>query len=582
VAITPAGLFDASPGARKLMHYVAGLEPIQLEQMKDAYYVPGLLAKIIKGDPLPQIELFSSADLFPLAEYQQSGQTSLTVKLTNRGGGIGPVQVLINKKECGGDALPSNFNPDQQSVTLKIDLARCGLLIPGKQNVVEVVTRNAAGSLNSRGSSRGVEIVGLFGDTVQAATPHIYAIIAGVSDYTGDNLDLSYAAKDAEDFARAFDVGASKLFGASNVHIRVLTSNGAKSNLTLSSGDTGILTATKADFTKIFEEFKKATPNDIFMVYLAGHGVSLNLSQNRSQTGGDTYLYLTQEATTTRPDVLLDKKARDAMTLSSDELAELMKRNKALKQVLILDTCAAGAATTSLVGKRDLPSDQIKAIERLQDRIGFFVLMGAAADKVSYEATQYGQGLLTYSLLQGMRGAKLRQDKFVDVSLLFNYAQDTVPSLAKNIGGIQRPILIMPERSAIIGESGSFDIGMFTPVEIAKINKTASPKAFVLRPTLIEISENYDKLELTPLLRQALREAEASVAFVDADEMIDAIKVSGSYVIKDDNVIVTLRLIRNNAPLGKTLTINGKLTDQKVLIEKIVAAIIQTSGQRSN
>ena len=50
-AITPEGLFDASPGARKLMHYVTGLEPVQLEQMKDAYYVPGLLQKIFKGIP---------------------------------------------------------------------------------------------------------------------------------------------------------------------------------------------------------------------------------------------------------------------------------------------------------------------------------------------------------------------------------------------------------------------------------------------------------------------------------------------------------------------------------------------------
>ena len=576
VVITPEGLFDASPGARRLMHYITGLEPIQLEQMKDVYYVPGLLEKIFKGNPLPKVELFSSADLFPLTEYKQSGQASLTVKLTNRGGGIGPVQVLINKKECGGDALPPNFDPNQSTATLQIDLAKCGLLVPGKQNVVEVVTRNAAGSLNSRGSSRGVEIVGLSGGTAPVSTPQIYAIFAGVSDYTGNDLDLSYAAKDAEDFAKAFDVGASKLFGADRVHIRVLTSNGAKSSLAFSSNDAKTFTATKADFTKAFEEFKKASSNDIFVVYLAGHGVSLNISQNRSLVGTDTYLYLTQEATTTHLDVLSDKKARDAMTISSDELAELMKRNKTLKQVLILDTCAAGAAAISLVSNRNLPSDQIKAIERLQDRIGFFVLMGAAADRVSYEATQYDQGLLTYSLLQGMRGARLREEKFADVTMLFNYAQDTVPSLAKNIGGIQRPIVIMPERSGIVGESGSFDIGMFTAVEIAKLNRQNSPKAFVLRPTLIEVNENYDKLSLTALLRQALREAETSLAFIDADEMIDAIKPSGSYAIKGDDVIVTLRLTRNDGPLGKTLTINGKLAGKKVLIEKIVAAIIQT------
>jgi len=62
---------------------------------------------------------------------------------------------------------------------------------------------------------------------------------------------------------------------------------------------------------------------------------------------------------------------------------------KALKQVMILDTCAAGAiaGNASLMAKKDLSSDQVRAIERLKDHTGFHVLMGAAADAPSYEAT---------------------------------------------------------------------------------------------------------------------------------------------------------------------------------------------------
>ncbi len=575
--VTPDGLFDASLKARKQMHYVIGLETITLEQMKDLYYVPGLLSKIFKGETLPKVDLFSAEDLFPIAEYQQPepDQKAFTVKLINRGGGIGHVQVLINDKECGGDARPPNFDPQQPSVTLQIDLEKCDLLIPGKQNVIEVVARNAVGSLNSRGSSRGVEIVGLFGDSSEPPPPHVYAIIGGVSDYTGDNLDLSYAAKDAEDFAKALDLGASKLFGVDKVHIRLLTSNGAKSNVTFNTVDAKTVTATKADFTTAFEEFKKAGPNDVFVVYLAGHGVSFNAGQNVTQTISDTYLYLTQEATTTHADILAVKKVRDAMSISDDELAELMKRNRALKQVLILDTCAAGAAVTSLIRRRDLPADQIKAIDRLQDRIGFFVLMGSAADRVSYETSQYGQGLLTYSLLKAMKGASLRDEKFADINLLFTYAQETVPTLAENIGGIQRPIVMTPERPGIFGERGSFDIGMFTADEMKEI-KLAISKPFILRPTLIDIDENYDKMELTSLLRGVLREAEASLAFVDADEMIDAVRLSGSYTTRGNTVLVTLRLTRNNVPLGKSLTIEGKLEDKEQLIKKIVAALVKT------
>src|SRR5206468_9197244 len=105
-----------------------------------------------------------------------------------------------------------------------------------------------------------------------------------------------------------------------------------------------------------------------------------------------------------------------------------------------------------LVQQQDISGDQIHALERLKDRTGFHVLMGSAADKVSYEASQYQQGLLTYALLQGMRGAALREDAYVDISALFQYAQDQVPQLAQHIGGIQRPE-IMASRGA------SFDVG---------------------------------------------------------------------------------------------------------------------------
>ena len=48
VVTDPAGRFDASPNAHKLMHYVIGLEPIDFDQIKDRYYTPNLLQKILK------------------------------------------------------------------------------------------------------------------------------------------------------------------------------------------------------------------------------------------------------------------------------------------------------------------------------------------------------------------------------------------------------------------------------------------------------------------------------------------------------------------------------------------------------
>ena len=194
------------------------------------------------------------------------------------------------------------------------------------------MARNSAGSLSNRGTPRGVETFRVADDNSKKTTPNIYAIVGGISDYTGDNLDLSFAAKDAEQMAKAIELGATKLLGdKSKVHIRLLTSNSNSSNIKFDVPDAKVSTATKADFKQAFADFSNATPNDVFIVYMAGHGVSLNLNQNPNQAGGDTYLYLTQEATTTDKSVLSVKQSREAMSVSSEELKELMKQNKAIE-----------------------------------------------------------------------------------------------------------------------------------------------------------------------------------------------------------------------------------------------------------
>ena len=86
---------------------------------------------------------------------------------------------------------------------------------------------------------------------------------------------------------------------------------------------------------------------------------------------------------------------RDNSTVSSAELQRWIQLDvKALKHVIVLDTCAAGAANADLVKlveKRELTGDQIRAIELVNDAIGSHILMGSAADKVSYEAGRMGR-----------------------------------------------------------------------------------------------------------------------------------------------------------------------------------------------
>jgi hypothetical protein len=63
------------------------------------------------------------------------------------------------------------------------------------------------------------------------------------------------------------------------------------------------------------------------------------------------------------------------------------------------------------------------------------------ANQSAYETSVYGQGLLTYSLLFGMKsGTALQNSSYVDVDALFQFSADKVKDLAKGIGGIQEPL----------------------------------------------------------------------------------------------------------------------------------------------
>ena len=194
----------------------------------------------------------------------------------------------------------------------------------------------------------------------------------------------------------AIELGAKRLFGADKVHLSLLSTD----------DDPRAIAPSKENFTKAFAEARKAKPGDILIVYLAGHGITL-------QRGTDTYCYLTQEARTTDTSVLSDPEVRKQQTITSEELMEWIKQIPTLKQAVMLDTCAAGAAQgqLTLAVLRDASGDAIRAIERAKDRTGSHILMGSAADAVSYEASQYGQGLLTYALLKGMKGPALNNDE---------------------------------------------------------------------------------------------------------------------------------------------------------------------------
>jgi WD40 repeat protein len=556
--VDPEGRFDAANGGDiDGMHWAVGLETIELNQLKERYYEPGLLAKILgfNDEPLRPVEAFAELEMHPETEVEMDG-ARLRIRLVNRGGGIGRVVVSVNGKEVSADAREPDSDPNASSLDLMLDLTGHPYFQPGEDNEIEVRAFNALGYLASRGTKVSRRVTG-----EPIPDPSLWALVVGVSDYAGEMIDLRYAEKDAVDMARALELGAANLFGAQRAQVRLLTT---------AEGVPGALPPTKENLERALEEIgAEASSNDILIVYLAGHGVT------HGGPEGDFY-YLTAEASSGN---LEDPAVRRQRAISSEELTQLIQGVAATKQVLILDTCGAGRVVEQLTEDRDVSSSQKRALERLKDRMGLFVLAGSAADAVSYEASRFGQGLLTYSLLLGMRGAALREEQFVDVGTLFAHSVDQVPTLAAEIGGIQEPLLATPRGGR------SFDIGQLAEEDRSRI-PVATPKPFVLRAVFQDEVRLVDHLRLAARVNEALRTAsargsEARFVFVDAADLPGAYTLAGRYEVTGTAISVTVVLSRTDIEPTR-FEVNGEIDDLEGLVSAIVEEVEVRIGLSSS
>ncbi|TNE68977.1 MAG: hypothetical protein EP344_00915, partial [Bacteroidetes bacterium] len=553
VAIHPSGLFDATPGAMDKMYYLLGLEIIEFEQLKERYYEPGLYQKVMKGEPLRDVQKFESLDMYPIMKPQIKDDT-LGIHLQIRNGGVGKTSIFINNKEVLADA-----NLDRDTV-LSIDLkAFAKFYLPDTVNQIGIRTWNAAGWLKSQLYT--LDYVPRFlnqkgQDGVEPLThkenyqPHYYAIVVGTSDYNGDQLDLRYADKDANDMKLALGQTAQLLFGAENVHLEWFSTD----------TQSGSKLASKEHIKAAFDTFAlTARPEDVLTIYFSGHGTTYGGTEN------EQFYYLTKDCFSGD---LSDPAIRNNYAISTEELTEWVNAIPARKQVMILDACSSGKVVEDLLAIRNVPTSQIRALDRMKDRTGMFVLAGSAADKVSYEASQFGQGLLTYSLLLGMRGAALRENRSVDVMQLFQFARDKVPEFAGDIGGIQTPTLASPQNAS------SFDIGLVTEgVEIP----LEEVKPVFIRSSFFNDESLGDEISLSGTLDAHLLDMSAGltprgIIFVDVNRYKNAYQVRGRYLLSGDQIKLIGRLFRDNEVVGE-FELQGSKTDLDSLVNDILAEV---------
>lgn len=548
IVSTPSGLFDGSEKGKSALHYVKGMEIIPLESLEARYWVPDLLEKLLDGQSAKEIRDVSQLnleDLYPIIQGQIENDV-LQVKIQERSGGLGELNLYIN-----GSIVQKDINPSKES-QIEVPLKRYAKhFYTQRPNTILLQAFNKGDWMKSR----PIELPPYspsFAIQRDHKKAHFYAVVVGTSDYSGEQLDLNYAGKDAVSIHKALRVAGEALF-QDRMDIRLFSTDDVP-NATPPS-KTNILAA-------LGDIKEKAEPIDLVLIYFAGHGKVQDDDADKPR-----FFYLTQSINSFAQ--LEDPQARKLDAISQEELTDWLIELAAKKKVMILDACNSGQVVNTLINDRALTGSQLRALDRMKDRTGMYILAGSAADKKSYEATPYGQGLLTYSLLQGMQELSTQHpNKEVDILSLLSHAENRVPELAKEVGVIQKPKMHNQDGLS------SFPIGIVQDPAAIPI---ASSKPLLIRPMFQQEGEFDDPLLLMTAIEDYIQKAirrNAPFTFQDVRNHPNGYSIRGAYTMEGERINIKGFLYKAGKKIKEAgFSVEGTKTDMNDLAKQVFFAI---------
>jgi hypothetical protein len=386
---------------------------VPVDRFFQEFYRPGLLTEVLAGSrPVPEVHLARSPPpklriLSPRPGEIKNQNITVEVSAQDQGGGVANLSIYQNDARvlADGDSRQSG-----KTVLRTFQLS----LIEGK-NHLRITATNSEDSWESEPA----EIV-LSYDRPLERKSDLYIVAVGINKYADANLNLNYAASDAKAISELFRRRGASLY--SQVHVTEVTD-------------------TEATRVAIRDAVKKAAaeskPQDTFVLVLAGHGSMV----------GQRYYFVPHELRKQAESLEDDLRTQG---LPADEISDYLGTAKALKRVLILDTCASGGAL-KLASRGRSGFALRNAIERLSRAQGVFTIAAASASQEAQESKELGHGVLSYALLAALKGVKsgplegksvqpTGTDRVVDVLEWFSFASGHVPRLTEKYHGAAQDV----------------------------------------------------------------------------------------------------------------------------------------------
>jgi uncharacterized caspase-like protein len=326
------------------------------------------------------------------------------VEAVDQGGGIAEIRLYQNGKLVGARPAPSG--PRFQHA-FEVDLV-------SGENVLKAVAFSRDRVQGNEDSAH------LVFEEAALKKPDLHLLAVGINQYEDPKLNLDFAQPDAQSLAEFFQK-QGRLFNSADV-------------ITLFNKD-----ATGPNIRQALEQLAERTRReDVVIVYLAGHGVGL----------GEQFYFLPHEMHAEMDDEAAIRKYGIPATVLGDALLGM----KALKQILILDTCESEGALPLLAKAvmfrtRGLGSGEEKAMKMLARSEGVYLIAASTRQQYAYEVPELGHGVLTYALLSGLgeKGppqASATTDGIITVYSLLQYVNQIVPDLTEKYhnGAKQYPV----------------------------------------------------------------------------------------------------------------------------------------------
>lgn len=430
ITLTPEGYFDGNGNFKKYIYFVDNkLNVIQFDQLYNSLYRPDLVQAKIAGDPDGLVaEAASKLNLTILIAQgappkvnflsPQSGTSkirdiTIEAELLDQGGGIGKIVWKLNgqtigvmEDDRGIKIIPTTSN---KSITISKHIT-----LSPEQNLIELIVYNKAGGI----ASDPVTLLLNLKDAI-SEQPALHILAIGINKYRDKSLWLNYAVPDATEIVKQLQITGIGVFKKID-------------KIELYDQD-----ATLPAIAQAFAQTaKKDKTNDVFILYLAGHGITLD----------GRYHFLPVDFRYRNEDSVRQK------AINQDHLQKWLASLDSRKSLVLLDTCNSGSFTEAQVVRRGIAEKT--AIDKLTRATGRATIAASTDSQVAYEGYK-GHGVFTYALLQALSQADQNygnKDNVTTTSELASFIDELVPEITyKKWGYEQIPQVNLHGRTFPIG-----------------------------------------------------------------------------------------------------------------------------------